>query len=81
MRWMRWHCPSDTGFEIRALSVLGQAGYLSVTEAPHNMEHLLVSVFFFKLEGQSGVRTRDLRHSKQAALTHAPYRAPANQPR
>ena len=36
---------------------------------------------FFKLEGQSGVRTRDLRHSKQAALTIAPYRAPANQPR
>ena len=36
MRWMRWHCPPDTGFEIRALAVWGRARYLSVTEAPHN---------------------------------------------
>ena len=35
MRWIRWHCPSDTGFEIRALAVWGRARYLSVTEAPH----------------------------------------------
>ena len=36
VRWLRWHCPPDTGFEIRALSVWGRARYLSVTEAPHN---------------------------------------------
>ena len=36
VRWMRWHCPPDTGFEIRALAVWGRAGYFSVTEAPHN---------------------------------------------
>ena len=35
---MRWHCPPDTGFEIRALVVWGRARYLSVTEAPHNTE-------------------------------------------
>ena len=33
---MRWHCPPDTGFEIRALAVWGRARYLSVTEAPQN---------------------------------------------
>ena len=35
---MRWHCPSDTGFEIRFLAVWGRARYLSVTEAPHNTD-------------------------------------------
>ena len=34
VRWLRWHCPPDTGFEIRALAVWGRACYLSVTEAP-----------------------------------------------
>ena len=38
MRWMRWHCPPDTGLEIRALAVSGRARYISVTEAPHNTE-------------------------------------------
>ena len=38
VRWMRWHCPPDTGIEIRALAVWGRARYLSVTEAPHNTE-------------------------------------------
>ena len=37
---MRWHCPPDTGFKIRALAVWGRAHYLSVTEAPHNIESL-----------------------------------------
>ena len=36
VRWLRWHCPPDTGFEIRALAVWGRARYLSVTEAPRN---------------------------------------------
>ena len=36
VRWLRWHCPPDTGFEIRSLAVWGRARYLSVTEAPHN---------------------------------------------
>ena len=35
---VRWHCPPDTGFEIRALAVWGRARYLWVTEAPHNTE-------------------------------------------
>ena len=33
VRWMRWHCPPDTGFEIWALAVWGRARYFSVTEA------------------------------------------------
>ena len=37
------HCPPDTGFEIRALAVRGRARYLSVTEAPHNIESLRVT--------------------------------------
>ena len=31
VRWLRWHCPPDIGFEIRALAVWGRARYLSVT--------------------------------------------------
>ena len=31
---MRWHCPPNTGFEIRALAVWGRARYLPVTEVP-----------------------------------------------
>ena len=38
VRLVRWHCPPDTGFEMRALAVWGRARYLSVTEAPHNTE-------------------------------------------
>ena len=40
---MRWHCSSDTEFEIRALVVWSRARYLSVTEAPNNTESLRVS--------------------------------------
>ena len=35
VRWLRWRCPLDTGFEIRTLAVWGRARYLSATEAPH----------------------------------------------
>ena len=35
---MRWHCPPDSGFEIRALAVWGRVRYLSVTETPHNID-------------------------------------------
>ena len=78
VRWMRWHCTTDTWFDIRALAVCGRACYLSVTESPHNIETLRVSgeetFRFFETwrECQSGVRTRDHRLSKQAALTTAP---------
>ena len=70
VRWMRWHCHPDTGFEIRAPAVWGRARYLSVKEAPHNIESLRVSGV--KLVCQNGVRTRDFRLSKQATLTTAP---------
>ena len=40
---MRWRCSPDTKFDIRALAVWGWARYLSVSEAPHNIESLRVS--------------------------------------
>ena len=43
VRWMRWHCPPNTRFKIRALAAWGRARYLSVTEVPHNIESLRVS--------------------------------------
>ena len=38
VRWVRWHCPPDTGFEIQTLEVWGRASYLSVTEALYDTE-------------------------------------------
>ena len=38
VRWMKLHCPPDTGLEIRALLVWGRARNLSVTEALNNIE-------------------------------------------
>ena len=56
---------------IRALAVRDRVRYLSVTEAPHNIEYLRVSrekhFISLKLKLQSGVPTRDLRLSKQTA--------------
>ena len=44
VRWMRWPCPVDIWFEIRALAVLDLArSTVMVTEAPHNIEYLRVS--------------------------------------
>ena len=43
VRWLRWHCPPDTGLEIRALAIWGRARYLSVTEAPHNTNNRVSS--------------------------------------
>ena len=38
LRWLRWHCPPDKGFENRALAVRGRARYLLITEATHNTD-------------------------------------------
>ena len=43
VRWMRWRCPPETGFEIRTMAVWDRARYLLVTEAPHNIEFLRLS--------------------------------------
>ena len=80
--WMRWHCPPDTEFEIRALEVWRRARYLSVTEAP---EYLRVSggetflgnvLFLWNLNARAEDETRDLRLSKQAALNTVPAPPP-----
>ena len=78
VRWVRWHCSSDTGFEIRTLEVWGRVRYLSVTEAPHNTEfcewmgrkHLC----FFQT-GETGKRTPN-SGVKGSGANHYP-RAPA----
>ena len=38
LRWVTWHCPTDTGFEIQTLEVWERARYLSVMEASQNTE-------------------------------------------
>ena len=57
VRWLRWHCPPDTGFEIRALAVWGRARYLSVTQAPHNTDFHTWMDFCFFQTAETGNRT------------------------
>ena len=38
VRWVKWHCPPDTGFVIRTPDVRGRARYLSLMQASHNTE-------------------------------------------
>ena len=78
VRWLRWHCPPDTGFEIRALAVWGRARYLSVTEAPHNTNfHTWMGKkqFCFSQTAETGNRTPD-SGVKGSGANHYP-RAPA----
>ena len=78
VRWLRWHCPPDTGFEIRALAVWGRARYLSVTEAPHNTDfHTWMGKkhFFFFQTTETGNRTPN-SGVKGSGANHYP-RAPA----
>ena len=78
VRWLRWHCPPDTGFEIRTLAVWGRARYLSVTEAPHNTNfHTWMGkkhLCFFQT-AETGNRTPD-SGVKGSGANHYP-RAPA----
>ena len=79
VRWLRWHCPPDTGFEIRALSVWGRARYLSVTEAPHNTNfHTWMGKkhFCFFQTAETGNRTPN-SGVKGSDANHYP-RAPAH---
>ena len=78
VRWLRWHCPPDTGFEIRALAVWGRARYLSVTEAPHNTDfHTWMGKkhFCFFQATETGNRTPN-SGVKGSGANHYP-RAPA----
>ena len=78
LRWLRWHCPPDTGFEIRALAVWGRARYLSVTEAPHNTNfHTWMGKkhFCFFQTAETGNRTPN-SGVKGSSANHYP-RAPA----
>ena len=78
VRRLRWHCPLDTGFEIRALLVWGRARYLSVTEAPHNTDfHTWMGKkqFCFFETAETGNRTPN-SGVKGSGANHYP-RAPA----
>ena len=77
---MRWHCPPDTGFEIRALAVWGRALYLSVTEAPHNTDFYTwmgKKHFCFFQTAETGIRTPN-SSVKGSGANHYP-RAPAQE--
>ena len=79
VRWLRWHCPPDTGFEIRALAVWDQARYLSVTEASHNTDfHTWMGKkpFCFFETAETGNRTPN-SGVKGSGANHYP-RAPAH---
>ena len=79
VRWLRWHCPPDTGFEIRALAVWGRARYLSITEAPHNTDfHTWMGKkhFCFFETAETGNRTPN-SGVKGSGANHYP-RAPAH---
>ena len=79
VRWLRWHCPPDTGFEIRTLAVWGRARYLSVTEAPRNTDfHTWMGKkhFCFFQTAESGNRT-PISGVKGSGANHYP-RAPAH---
>ena len=78
VRWLSWHCPPDTGFEIWALAVWGRARYLSVTEAPHNTNfHTWMGKkhFCFFQTAETGNRTPN-SGVKGSGANHYP-RAPA----
>ena len=34
VRWLRWHCPPDRGFEIRALAIWGRERYIGHGSSP-----------------------------------------------
>ena len=77
MRWMRWHCPPDTGFEIRALAVWGLTRYLSVTETPHNIAYFTSKQrrnisFLWNLKARVEFEPAISDFPNQAALTTAP---------
>ena len=78
VRWLRWHCPPDTGFEIRAVAVWGRARYLLVTEVPHNTDfHTWMGkkLFNFFQTAETGNRTPN-SGVKGSGANHYP-RAPA----
>ena len=76
VRWLRWHCPTDTGFEIRVMAVWGRARYLSVTEAPHNTDfHTWMGKKHFCFFQTAGNRTPN-SGVKGSGANHYP-RAPA----
>ena len=58
MRWMRWHCPPGTEFEIRALVVWGRARYFSVTDTIVNLYEWRNILFFWNLNGRRGSNPR-----------------------
>ena len=79
VRWLRWHCPPDTGLEIRALAVWGRVRYLSVTEAPHNTDfHTWMGKKHFRFfqTAETGNRTPN-SGVKGSGANHYP-RAPDN---
>ena len=73
LRWLRWHCRQDTGFE--------RSGAEHATCRSRRLPTIWMNLYecarkkrfvSLKLEGQNWVRNCDLRFSKQTTLTTAP---------
>ena len=81
VRWIRWHCPPDTGFEIRALAVWGRARYISVMEVSNSINSLRVSreeILCFFENWRSEWGSNPCSATFQAGSFNHCTRAPAN---
>ena len=78
VRWLRWHCPPDTGFEIQALAVWGRARYSRSQRLPTILTFTRgcgKNIFSFFRTAETGNRTPD-SGVKGSGANHYP-RAPA----
>ena len=77
--WIRWNCPSDTGFEIRALAVWGRSRYLSVTQAPTILDlyERTRKTFLFLWILERGTSPRSPTFQTDFILTTAPGPLPS----
>ena len=78
VRWVRRHCPPDTGFEIQTLVVWGRARHFSVKEASRNTEfYVWMGGKHFFQTAETGKRTpawsvkgRGANHHPRAPTHH-----------
>ena len=83
VRWIRWHCPPDTWFEIWAPAVWDWARFLSVTEDPHNIEPLRVNgeetlFFIWNLKARLSKQPAFSTAQEPPLRWHEPADAPAS---
>ena len=75
VRWVGWHCPPDTRFEMQTLEVWDRARYLSVTEAPH--QYVFSSGVGIFVSNRRDRETNPELWGVRQRCRQLPYRAPA----